>query len=519
MIKKSYTVNDQLLVKLSNRITHLTGLYFPKEHLGDLEIKLLPAAEVFGFDNAISFFEWILEAPLSEKQVALLAGFITIGETYFFRDSHFFEALEYHVLPRILETNKESKKIRIWSAACCTGEEPYSIAIILHRLLIGLDDWEATIIGTDINPVYLEKAKSAIYKEWSFRSTSSLIKSNYFRKTAEGRYQLVPEILQMVKFFPLNLINDHYPSIINGTNELDLIICNNVLIYFSMSAIHKCVHQLVNSLSETGFLAVTPIEAPYISNSCLSVVKFNETTFFSKSPDFDYKPHKFVPTTPTTLSSDNQPLMNEVMRIELPKFLNLPNPVLEVNFSIPTPPPTKKIAKKQPAELEEKILEKILSLELQGKHKEKLQLLEKTLNPIKHNEELLLHQIKEISLLIKIYANNGKYENALEWCNIALKADRINAHLYYLKALISEDINDTQQAIKSIKQALCLDQNYIMAQFALANLYEKELDHMSAKHHYRNAYNLVKQLDSAHLIEDGDGMTAGQMRSIIEGIQ
>lgn len=514
MIKKNLASSESLLLKISHSISHYTGIYFPKENLRELEIKLRPAAHVFEFDDTQEFLEWLSEAKLTQKQISTLVGFITIGETYFFRDAHFFDILEHSIFPKLIESKKKCKKLTIWSTACCTGEEPYSIAIILHKLRATLKDWEISIIGTDINPFYIEKAKTGLYKEWSFRSTPPLIKSNYFIKNPEGRFQLIPEIREMVKFFPLNLMDDTYPSILTGLINLDLIICNNVLIYFSMAAIHKCVRQLTNCLSDTGLLAVTPIEAPYINDSRLSILKYDYTTFFCKNSS---EMLKNLPSFPEPSHGET----SDVIKIELPSFLNLENPILEVNFKIPpmekTSLPPKPDEHPTNQSHQKKLLDEALHLELEGKHEEKIELFEKALSLIKNKPNELVKMMSHIKLLIKMYGNSGKIQEALDWCEIALNIEK-NPDLYYMQALILEDANDNENAVKSLKKALNLDHNFAMCQFGLANLYEKELNHEAALQHYKNAFKLIQNLDEDSLLEEGDGMTAGQMRAIIQGI-
>jgi len=101
----------------------------------------------------------------------VLASHLTIGETYFFRDSGTFQALEEHILPELIRQRRgKNQQFRIWSAACATGEEPYSVAILLQKLIVNLDGWNISILATDINPQAIKKARLGIYNNWSFRS-------------------------------------------------------------------------------------------------------------------------------------------------------------------------------------------------------------------------------------------------------------------------------------------------------------------------------------------------------------
>ena len=136
-----------------------------------------------------------------------------MGETYFFREQRALEVLTTQILPSLMQDPQHGERhIRIWSAACCTGEEPYSIAITLATTMLMFPDWQVSIIGTDINPRFLQRASRGVYTEWSFRNTPAWIKERYFQCTADNQFALCPEIKQMVTFFPLNLAEEELSS-------------------------------------------------------------------------------------------------------------------------------------------------------------------------------------------------------------------------------------------------------------------------------------------------------------------
>src|SRR5438093_4761124 len=123
-------IADKLLARLSDSLAARVGLYFPEQRWSDLARGIASAAAELGFRDAASCAEWSVSAPLNETQVEVLAGHLTVGETYFFRDKKIFAALEQRVLPELIAARRgKEQRLRIWSAGCCTGEEPYSIAI------------------------------------------------------------------------------------------------------------------------------------------------------------------------------------------------------------------------------------------------------------------------------------------------------------------------------------------------------------------------------------------------------
>lgn len=176
------------------------------------------------------------------------------------------------ILPGLIA---KSQQFNIWSAACCSGEEPYSIAILLDLFLYEKEHWNINILGSDLNQDFLEKARSSVYKEWSFRETPPEFKRQYFTKN-DGQYSLRPDIRKRVKFMELNLVEDPYPV------GMNLILCSNVLIYFSEGQIQKVVDKMVAALVDGGHLMCSSIEVPFIKHESLYPEMAGQVTFFRK---------------------------------------------------------------------------------------------------------------------------------------------------------------------------------------------------------------------------------------------
>ncbi|NQU81836.1 MAG: chemotaxis protein CheR, partial [Bacteroidetes bacterium] len=199
-------IPEPLLAKFSKYIAENLGLYFPEKRRNDLRDKFLPASMKFGFNDAESCINWLLSTPLTQEQVETLSSYLTIRKTHFFRDKNIYNELEKHVLPELINSRRKTgKHIRIWSAGCSSGEEPYSIAILLHKMIPDLKDWSISILATDINPRALKKAKNGIYYKWSFRGTPKWVKDGYFSETKEDSYIIMPYIKKMVSFSYHNL--------------------------------------------------------------------------------------------------------------------------------------------------------------------------------------------------------------------------------------------------------------------------------------------------------------------------
>ncbi|WP_246044613.1 CheR family methyltransferase [Geomonas ferrireducens] len=216
------------------------GLHFRKERFAELAQKMATLAHQEGVEELERYLLQLMSAPLGKERLRLLASALTIGETYFLRDPKSYQVLEERVLPGLIAARRRGNRtIRIWSAGCSTGEEPYSIAIILSRVLRDTTGWKITILGTDLNEHALERARLGVYGKWSFRNAPGWL-MNYFTQRPDGSFEIANGIREMVRFGHLNLAeNADTPSPIAG--GADVIFCRNVMLYFHEEQIEKTV--------------------------------------------------------------------------------------------------------------------------------------------------------------------------------------------------------------------------------------------------------------------------------------
>ena len=249
--------------RVSDVISSSMGLHFPPARWKDLERGLEGAARELGLADAAACAARLLESTPTREQLRVLASHLTIGETYFFRDTRLFEALRGSLLPDLIAARRTRRdhRLRLWSAGCCTGEEAYSLAILLHELLPDIAQWHVTLMATDVNPRFLQKAHAGVYGEWSFRGVPDAMRRRYFRATDDGRFALRGEIKRLVTFAQLNLVQDLFPSITSDTNAMDVIFCRNVLMYFTPEHMQAVVEKLRLALLPGGWLVVSPSEA------------------------------------------------------------------------------------------------------------------------------------------------------------------------------------------------------------------------------------------------------------------
>ncbi|MGB9092804.1 MAG: protein-glutamate O-methyltransferase CheR [Gallionella sp.] len=278
------TLSSSLLSRLSELVAEQTGLNFPQERWSDLERGIAAAARDLNCQDSESCARWLLSAPLTRHTNEVLASHLSIGETYFFREKQNLGILEEHILPPLLQVRRqnEQRRLRIWSAGCCTGEEAYTIAILLDRLIPDLKEWNITILATDFNPKFLRKAAQGVYGEWSFRDAPGWLRERYFTEGADGRLEILPRIRKMVTFSYLNFADDVYPSLSNNTGAMDVIFCRNVLMYFTEQRAKQVADNFHRALVDGGWIIVSPSEASNMLLSSFAPVEFRDAVLYRK---------------------------------------------------------------------------------------------------------------------------------------------------------------------------------------------------------------------------------------------
>ena len=219
-------------------------------------VERLIALDQFG--NAHELYTWLLNHDSNHPTWQQLIQELTIGETYFYRNQGHMNALQRHVLPQIINQRRQSgqRYLRLWSAGCATGEEPYSLSMILYDLLPDIRHWSITLMATDLNEAYLERARDGVYRAHSFRGeTPDWVQSRWF-KADNGLFELLPQIRDMVKFVPLNLTDVDYQSAVPEIVDMDLIVCRNVTIYFDRPTTAQIISQFHGLLASEGWLLV-----------------------------------------------------------------------------------------------------------------------------------------------------------------------------------------------------------------------------------------------------------------------
>lgn len=457
--KGGYVTNSlsgQVLSRLSDFVAESMGLDFPPERWATLERQAHSAAREFGFAETDPFVRWLLSTTLSQAQIEVLAGHLTIAETYFWREPQIFQALKTEILPELIRQRGQSnRRLRIWSAGCATGEEPYSIAILLRMLIPDLQKWHITLLATDINPKMLRSAAEGIYRPWSFRNISPEFKEAYFRPASMGRLEILPEIRQMVSFAYLNLARDIFPSALNNTNAMDLIFCRNVLMYFTPKRMQKAGHDLYNALVEGGWFVVSSSELSPFAFPDFSTVHFPGAIVYRRPPATrpaaDGSAMQGAPPAP---SQDRPPAPPDLPQADRP------NRGADQAATEPVP-------------------------------------------------------IQDALATVRTLANQGKLQEAWTCCQQALLTDKLNLALHFMGATILQEQNREDEAMSALKQVLYLDPDFVLAHFALGNLAQRRGDGPATAKHFHNALALLETYKADDPLPEADGLTAGRLQEII----
>ena len=239
--------SDPHVERIVQQVCTRTGLFFRDSQRETVELGIRHAMQL-AKQTSVAEYGQHLERHARAFDELIIE--LTVGETYFFRDTGQMEFIRRNILPEICERRGISHPIRIWSAGCATGEEPYSLAMLLTEE--GLAD-RAHILATDISRRSLERAQQAHYGEWSLRGEGAKVARKYLRQDGD-RYHVHPLIQSRVQFEYLNLALDVYPSSVTGTRDLDLILCRNVMIYFDRDTIASIAQRFYESLTPGGWL-------------------------------------------------------------------------------------------------------------------------------------------------------------------------------------------------------------------------------------------------------------------------
>ncbi|PHQ70071.1 MAG: chemotaxis protein CheR [Sneathiella sp.] len=241
-------MNSQDFQLFGDIVRTRSGLVLTEEKVYLLESRLVPLARRRGMDSLEDLAEEV-RRHRDERLLSEITEAMTTNETFFFRDNKPFDIFREVVLPQLLETRRAQKSLRIWNAACSTGQEPYSLAMLLKEEAAKMAGWRVEIMATDISDEVLEKSKAGLYSQFEVqRGLPIQLMVKYFQQVGE-MWQIDSSIRAMVKFQNKNLLED-----LSNLGKFDVIFCRNVLIYFDQPTKSKVLSQVHKIIASDGAL-------------------------------------------------------------------------------------------------------------------------------------------------------------------------------------------------------------------------------------------------------------------------
>lgn len=376
---------------------------------------------------------------------------ITVGETYFFRNSGHFRMLREQILPQLIRERiqRNQKYIRIWNAGCATGEEPYSIAMLLHEMIPDIQDWSIFLLASDINETFIQFAKQGVYRERAFRGeTPDYIKGRWFH-AEDGKYHLDRSIKRMVDFLPMNLIDGDYPSLRNNTSSIDLIMCRNVTIYFDRPTTQHVVNRFYDALARDGWLLVGHSEPQPKVYDKFHMHTYHGAIIYHK-PEEEPKPKAY--------QQDSTNLAELLKDVEVFDEAEIPEPEPQV---LATP---------------------------QG--------------------PTLLQEAEEA-------ANREQWEKALNLLQQAEQENRFNPLVHYIRGLVYTHTNQNENAVDAFKQAVYCANDFSLAHYALGELYLKLGNPRQAELSWKRADKSLRHRSPHEPVAGAEDLTVEMLQDLL----
>jgi chemotaxis protein methyltransferase CheR len=261
--------------KFAKLIYDESGIFLKESKITLLSNRLRKRLRALNLSEFSDYFNYINALKDKSKEIEELLDVVSTNETYFFRNERQFDALKDHCIPKIVKMKNE-KKLKIWSAGCSTGEEPYTIAICVLESRLLLSDWNVSILATDIAPSVLEFARIGKYTGRRIEKVPLEILKKYFTQMPDNPevYEVKDELKKLVAFSYLNLFKNSYPE------NVDIIFCRNVMIYFDRSRQKELIANFYNILNPWGYLFIGHSETLHALSDDFQYVKIMDSPVY-----------------------------------------------------------------------------------------------------------------------------------------------------------------------------------------------------------------------------------------------
>ena len=252
--EKAYkaTLSDNDFERLARLIEKESGIKMPSHKKVMLQSRLKKRLYQLGMSDFNTYCNYVFDPEKGEHETLFLLNFISTNKTDFFREPIHFDYLEKKILPDLIH---RKDRLKLWSAGCSSGEEVYSLAIIMEEVRKHHPQMDYSIVGTDISGPMLEKAAKAVYKESNISDIPLQLRKQYLLRNKNSDKPLIrigPQLRKKVKFTYLNLMENNYTV----DKNFDIVFFRNVMIYFNKEVQEMVLHRIMNHLSEGGYLFI-----------------------------------------------------------------------------------------------------------------------------------------------------------------------------------------------------------------------------------------------------------------------
>ena len=506
-------------------LTETSGLFFEESRNQTLHLALWQRLQHRGYDSYREYYNLLKFHPEGRLEIRELLDLITIGETYFFRNKAQFDVLMRFVLPEIMQKKADScnKSIRAWSAGCSGGDETYSIAMAMMEVVPSYQDWRISILGTDINRNGLACAKEAVYGEKHIAHLPKEYLGKYF-KAGGSTYRLNAKVQELTQFEYHNLAKD--PFIQERMQDLDILFCRNVIIYFDGQTTQRVIENFHNCLAQDGHLFLGHSETLWQITDKFERVEFPQTFIYKKrsnpAREDVLKPFIAVPELAfgnLTFSAAPIPVPyrhGSGTTFKAEGMSRAPGSTLggsspsgwgaEGGTSAKEMDTEKGFFKQkfgsEPQETPEPFEDFERPLDVKGKigsaYKEAtLRLAEiKDQTPLpspKHMTEQGNNRIRTYLTRATLLANEAKYKEATDILGKIIEADNLSVEAYYLLGVLSYKSSNLNEAETQFRKVIYVDPESVIAYFNLANMYLYQRKFREAAREFKNAIRLLEK--------------------------
>ena len=464
------------------------GLQFDdgkREWLADI---LRQRLQAHGRTTVAAYLASISSGLDGREELRALAAHLTVAETYFFRDADQFRALAETALPARIRVHAADRRLRLLSAGCASGEEVYSLAILLCERFPELRSWDIEILGLDLNPVMIAKARKARYHKWSFRDTSDELREGYFR-TEGGDFELHEAIRSMAQFEERNLAGSDWASL----NQFDIILCRNVIMYLVPEAAQSVIARLTQGLAPEGFLFLGYAENLRGLSQDYHLVHTHGAFFYQKRQEAGPPPASLPEAA---RSSAPAPLLDlpDIAWVEAIRHASERIDSLSRDCTARIEP-LPNAAGRTPVELGF-----VFELLRQERFQAALEVLYGLPPDVVRDPDVQL-------LRAGLLSNCGDLEAAEAVCRQILSADDLNAGAHYLTAMCRERKGDTHGAMEHDRAAIYLDGAFAMPHLHLGRLAKRSADWNTARRELEHAGMLFSREEPLRILLFGGGFS------------